>query len=86
MMKVVVVFCFLTAMTMGQSQLQILLGSVSEKEGTGSVVVEILATRVNAALTVTVTTIYGQFSALLDPATLTDPATLLDPAEHKYYW
>ena len=80
-MKVIVAFCLLTAMTVGQPELQIPLGSVSEKEGTGSVVVEIFATRVNAALTVTVTPMtYGQFSALLDPMTLPDRA------ERKYYW
>ena len=68
-------------MTVGQPELQIPLGSVSEKEGNGSVMVEILATCVNAALTVTVTPMtYGQFSALLVPATLPDTA------ERKYYW
>ena len=76
-MKVVVVFCLLTAVTVGQLELQNRLAAV-EKEG--SVVVPIRRPGVNASLTVTPMT-YGEFSAI---SNLSLPRGLPDPAECKY--
>ena len=78
-MKVIVAFCLLTAVTVGQPELRNRLAAV-EKEG--SVVVRIQRTGVNAALTVTVTPMtYGEFSAM---SNLSLPRGLPDPAECKY--
>ena len=82
-MKLVVAFCLLTAVTVGQPEMQIRSAAV-EKEGTGSVVVGIQRPGVNGltAVTVTVTPMtYGEFSAMSNAVSL--PRALPDPAECK---
>ena len=78
-MKVVVAFCLLTAVTVGQLEIRNRFATVEKK---GSFVVRIQRTVVIAAVTYTVTPMtYGEFSAM---SNVSLPRTLPDPAECKY--
>ena len=80
-MKVVVAFCLLTAVTVGQLEIRNRFATV-EKKGTVSFVVRLRRTVVIAAVTYTVTPMtYGEFSAM---SNVSLPRTLPDPAECKY--